>query len=281
MRQNIKNNYTKLLDSKLYNGKYYDYMIYKGETYKPSSLYLDEITIANFSNLVLCGSTLYSETLWSGATNSGVEMNDIGLTGVDNGFICFDKTTITNKEFIDIFLNSHYSIEPDDVRLFLTPVTGNTQLFEYPMFIDEEDEQRYLSLKGGFYQGFFKLDGFDYQVLPDNFNNDLVFHFDIRPRTDYEISMNTVNNFHPENNGIFFYLGTRAENKFWKYYKRNPEEYGFDETHNESEYCDSIYDGIVDDEYFSDDYIQKEKQINESDLTDSDGHALDRYWIYC
>ena len=142
MRQNIKNNYTKLLDSKLYNGKYYDYMIYKGETFVPSSLYLDDITIANFSNLVLCGTTLYSETLWSGATNGGVEMDDIGLTGVDNGFICFDKTTITNKEFMDLFLNSHYSIEPDDVRLFLNPITGNTQLFEYPMSIEEENNQR-------------------------------------------------------------------------------------------------------------------------------------------
>lgn len=263
------------MDSKLYNGRYYDFMLYKGETSKLSEIDLESMTIADFSSLNIVNGILYSDIMWSGATNNGVEMNDIGLTGVDNGLICFDKTTITAEEFMEIFLNSQYKIESGDTRLFMTPITGNTQLFEYPMYLEDGDD-RYISFKGGFYQGFFKLDGFEYQVLPEHMSEDLVFHFDIRPRSDYDLSVNTVNYFHPENSGIFFYLGTRAENKFWKYYKRNPDENDFDENQNSNEYCDSIYDGIVDDEYFSDDYIQKEKSIDEYDLVDSEGHELDK-----
>lgn len=272
MHQNIKNKHSRILDSKLYNGNYYDFMLYKGESFVPSLAYLESLLLADFTNLTNCGSTIYSDVTWSGATNNDVEMNDIGLTGVDNGFIWFDKTTISNEEFLEIFLHSQYNIESGDTRLFMTQVSGNTQLFDYNLNI-ESGETNYISFKGGFYQGFFKLDGFDYQVLPDHMYDDLVFHFDLRPRTDYEISENTLNNLHPENSGIFFYLGTRAENKFWNFYQSgNP--YNFDESSIEQVYCDDIYDTIIDNEYFIDDYAMKEKPINENELTDSDGNSL-------
>lgn len=279
MHQNIKNKHSRVLDSKLYNGHYYDFMLYKGETSKLSEIELESMLIADFSSLNIVDGVLYSDVLWSGATNNGVVMNDIGLTGVDNGFICFDKSKISPEEFLEIFLHSTYSIESGDTRLFMTPITGNTQLFEYPMYLEENDE-KYLSFKGGFYQGFFKLDGFEYQVLPEHMTEDLLFHFEIRPRTDYTISDNTVNNLHPNNNGIFFYLGTRAENKFWKYYKINPDDNDFAESQIENPYCDSIYDGIVDNEYFLDDYIGKETVIDEYGLTDSEGHELDKNGYY-
>ena len=223
MHQNIKNKHSRILDSKLYNGRYYDFMLYKGETSKLSETDLESMLIADFSNLNIIDGILYSDIMWSGATNNGVEMNDIGLTGVNNGLIKFDKSTITHEEFIDVFLHSQYNIESGDTRLFMTPITGNTQLFDYPMSLEEdvENNYKYISFNGGFYQGFFKLDGFDYQVLPEHMSEDLVFHFNIRPRNDYELNSNTVNFLHPENSGIFFYMGTRAENKFGEYYSNN------------------------------------------------------------
>ena len=123
--------------------------------------------------------------------------------------------------FLDLLLNSKYTIEEGDNRLFLTPVTGNTQMYNYPLYLIENEEEKYIACKGGFYQGFFKLYGYDYNVLPHKIDNEWVMHFDLRPRTDYEVDDMLVNYTHPDNDGIFFFMGTRAENKFWPFYKTN------------------------------------------------------------
>lgn len=219
MKQNILINHKKTLDAKLYNEKYYDFMLFGGGVIQRDLSYLNNLCIADFSKLNIINGILYSDVTWSGATNSGVELNNIGFTGVDNGLISFKKDRITNEQFLELYLNSQYKIESEDTRLFLTPITGNTQEYNYPMFLSED--KSYISFKGGFYQGFFKLQGHDYQVLPDKFNDDLTLHFEIRPRTDYEVGDDTINKLHPNNKGIFFYIGTRAENKFWPFYKTN------------------------------------------------------------
>lgn len=285
MRQNIKNKFHQRLDSKLYNEKYYDFMLYAGETSKQSSIEIENMAIADFSSLNVIDDALYSDVVWSASTNTGVDLKDIGMTGVDNGFIKFDKTTISNKEFLDLFFHSEYKIESGDTRLFMKPICGNTQVFSYPMSIVEDNDTKYLSLKGGFYQGFFKLYGFDYQVLPSNINNDLILHFDLRPRSDYETQDNIVNAIHPENSGTFFFMGTRAENKFWNLYNGDNEEFAKDEpiaddyfSPEESAYlqeiCDSLYDDQFDSEYFTDGYAEDEKIKDISEYTDSNGTSL-------
>ena len=184
MQQNIKINYTKILDSKLYNGYYYDFMLYKGEVAYQSLADIENMAIADFSTWDIASGILYSTVTWPNAINDGVDMEDIGMTGVDNGIIKFDKYNITNKEFLDLYFHSKYHIEEGDMRLFMTPVTGNTQLYNYPMYLVNDAEGRYLSLKGGFYQGYVKLEGFDYQILPISYNREYIFHFELRPRTD-------------------------------------------------------------------------------------------------
>lgn len=219
MHQNIKNNNVKSLDAKLYSAKYYDFMLYKGETAYQDLNDLSNMSIADFSSLNIVSGILYSTIMWSGATNNGVEMNDIGFTGMDNGLISFKKDRITNEQFLELLINSQYTIESGDTRLFLTPVTGNTQKYDYPMYLVETDDEKYIVCKGGFYQGFFKLFGHDYQVLPNKIDNEWFMHFELRPRSDYEVADNTVNYLRPNNEGIFFFMGTRAENKFWPFYK--------------------------------------------------------------
>lgn len=221
MHQNIKINNTKSINAKLYNGNYYDFMLYKGETLSQSIDEINEITMADFSDLNITSGVLYSNISWSGATNEGVEMDDIGFTGMDNGLISFRKDRITNAEFLDLLINSEYKIESGDTRLFLTPITGNTQRYEYPMFLYEDENEKYIACKGGFYQGFFKLVGHNYQVLPHNIDNEWVMHFNLRPRSDYKVDGNLINFHHKNNEGIFFFMGTRAENKFWPFYKTN------------------------------------------------------------
>ena len=93
------------------------------------------------------------------------------------------------------------------------------------MFLDVEETGCFLSFQGGFYQGFYKLFGKEwcYQTLPNGPDYEWNLYFDIRPRSDYKVGVTTVNHIHPENKGIFFYLGTRAENKFWSLYKTDEE----------------------------------------------------------
>ena len=220
MRQNIKNNYTRSFDTKLYSGNYYDFMLFKGKTIKYNKSYIDSLAIADFSDLDIKDGTLYSNTNWTKAINDGINLYNIGFTGVDNGLISFRKDRISNEEFLELYLNSSLKIETGDNRLFLNPVTGNTLEYEYPMHLIE-DKERYIACKGGFYQGFFKLHGSNYQVLPHELNEDWVFHFELRPRSEYEVTSNLVNYTHDNNKGIFFFMGTRAENKFWPFYKVN------------------------------------------------------------
>jgi hypothetical protein len=217
MRQNITNNHIKKLDSKLYKANYHDFMLFNGSTMQYSMDYLELNKIADFSKLNIENSILYSDATWKKAINEGVEMKDIGFTGMDNGLISFRYDNITNEKLLDLFKKSTYKIESGDTRFFMSPITGNTVNYEYPLFLNEEEQ--YLECRGGFFQGFFKLFGHKYQVLPSSLENDITLHFEIRPRLDYEIETKTINYSHPENKGIFFYIGTRAENKFWSYYK--------------------------------------------------------------
>lgn len=221
--QNIKNNYARSLKMRLYNDKYYDYMLYKGNVRGADNL--SEMTIADFScPFDMEDNIIYSKMTWSEAVNDGVLMEDIGFTGTDNGLISFKKDRISNFDYLEILTGSTYSIEKDDFRFFMSPVTGNTLNFDYPLYLEENEEDGcYISMKGGFYQGFYKLYGFDYQVLPNIIENEWNLTFQLRPRSDYEVGVRTVNHIHPENKGMFFFIGTRAENKFSHIYKMDEE----------------------------------------------------------
>ena len=193
--------------------------------------------------------------IWENAKNDGVELYDIGLTGMDNGFINFRKDRISNQEFYDLLTNSHFHIDENDKRLFLTPISGNTLEYSYPY----EFKDGYVSLKGGFFQGFFKLYGFNYQTLPDSIENFWSIEFTLR-KHEYETDDNILNIYNPNNSGIFFYIGTRAENKFWDQYNtldqfenNNRIEYNSDDyVNNESPYKLNT-SNIIYSDYFNDD----------------------------
>lgn len=196
---------------------------------------------------------------WEDAVNNGIELNNIGLTGVDNGLITFDKTGITEEEFMELYSNSKMVIPADDLRLHTTKVDGNNKIYSYPNEYVTEDGMNVAKLQGGFFQGFFKTgNGCNYQVLPSEIEHGWTMEFTLKPgkfqsnysvkREKYsEIDYNSdgwdgtlkdneysdgylvdnytddnpapiLNDIYPENEGIFFYIGTRAENKWWKYY---------------------------------------------------------------
>jgi hypothetical protein len=105
------------------------------------------------------GDTLYNLVDWTGSTvyGSGVTLNDIGLTGIDNGFIEYDCTGSTSgSTFLSAFTGSTLFLSSGDTRFFMTRVSGCT--YDYTITpLTGTTEGRYSRLCGGFYQGFFKL----------------------------------------------------------------------------------------------------------------------------
>lgn len=226
----------------LMNNEYWDFVISNDTT---PMKYIDKASISspecisayiNLSNsecIKTNGIVSMSDFTWSGATNNIDSLKDIGLTGMDNGIILFDKSTISNKEFYDLLTTSELKIESDK-RLFLYSVSGNTQDYSYP--IEYDDANNCFKLKGGFWQGFFKIYNQEYQVLPTDIENEWNLEFVLKPE-DYGEN-NTLNSSHPDNKGIFFYIGCRSENKFAQFYNSNINEFpdkGVDD------YCDSDY----------------------------------------
>ena len=270
MPQNIKINNVRSLDAKALLDEYYDFMLYKGEAYGAFSP--DECLAADFSEFQPDeNGRIHALSAWTGASNEGVELNDIGLTGIDNGFIKFRKDMISNYDFMNILTGSTFEINSADTRFFMSPVTGNTLEHCYPMSAVTNDEGKveYLSFNGGFYQGFYKLHGFDYQTLPNSLENGWTLNFKIRPRSDYQNSECSINYKHPENEGMFFYMGTRAENKFWEFYPngsalseefivRNAETEGYmGNDCNSGETYDMYTNNVMDGEYLQDELPEK------------------------
>jgi len=181
----------------------------------------------NDSNIYSTGSTsadtIYSLVSWTGATNSGYTFNTFGLTGIDNGYITYNELSgdTSNTALLSALTGTTIVIPSGDTRLILNSVTGMTGAYEYPIDILSGSTGDYAKLCGGFYQGYYKLDGYDYQVLPERVAKGWVSDFWLRKDdlscTGY--TGTTLNDTYPENKGFFFYIGTRAENKFWNIFE--------------------------------------------------------------
>lgn len=264
---NILNHNRNLIDFLLSEEDYWDFhlsteMGYGGSlgglTTECLSAYID----LNDPNCVFWDD-IYSkgDYVWEDAVNEGVILDYIGVTGVDNGFISYQKDRISNKEFLDIFLHSSYDTSGDELKLHMRKVNGNNQIYDYSNDLTQIDGKDVAKLNGGFYQGFSKIYGKDYQVLPYALENGWSFEVRLK-KSDLHNDKLTINETHPENKGIFLYIGTRAENKWWEKYK-------VDETIDKSttnEYQDG---GYVEDGYITDDsdvnssYIQEDEPSND------------------
>lgn len=200
---------------------------------------------------------------WEDAVNNGLELNHIGYTGIDNGLILFDKDNITQEELDEIKLNSVLALEAEDYRLRLTPVNGNNKIYSYDTEFISDEDINVVKLNGGFYQGFFKINnGCNYQVLPNKLGDGWTMEFVLKPE-DYEKDPDKtiLNDVYPDNKGIFFYIGTRAENKWYKIYKEGGGE-PIEPTIDDTIFCGTItYEGLS----------------SNNPLTDEDILALPRY----
>jgi hypothetical protein len=155
---------------------------------------------------------------------------DIGLTGTDNGLvenIKGDEIYFTNGFFDESLKFERLYF---DRRLKMFQVTGYTdspnvrfsgfdKTVLYEVVSKEDSVGKYHELYGGFYQGFYKLFGYDYEILPERMNKGWTVEMLLKPRLSNEYTPSsgetTLNELYPENKNMFFYFGARAENKYY------------------------------------------------------------------
>jgi hypothetical protein len=226
---NLNNFNFNKLDLRLSNADYWDFFIANDDVFnvrgcsgatigESNVIYYDFGNPAIYSSGALSADTIFSLTHWTGATNSGYTLNTVGLTGIDNGFITFNKQVgdTTNQTLLTALTGSSLTIPPQDFRMMMTRVTGMTGNNIYPMDVVVTTGMSQVDLWGGFYQGYYKLDGTNYELIPPRYNQAWSAEFLLKPSSLVSPYVGqTLNNLYPENSGIFFYLGTRAENKFW------------------------------------------------------------------
>jgi len=232
---NIKKNNIDNHQLRILGINYYDFFLTNSDNinYIPNgeSLYDDCLISSidlNSNECIDSNNILYSKTeyFWNNAINNNVILSDIGLTGLDNGFINYYSQ---NSNIIELFTTSTLSLINNDTRLMLNPVNGYIHNLQYNTSLNHENNLKYISFNGGFYQGFFKLYGYNYQVLPIAPNKEFAWEFIIRPNNEI-IDTNTINYFYPNNAGFFFYIGLRAENKFYYYNNNNTLDSNYNEV---------------------------------------------------
>ena len=196
------------------------------------------LSYKNFnSNNVFVSQNYYNPNNEDLTCFSSSTLCDVGLTGIDNGLV--DKMTGETLNYTKGLYNDFLKFDRlhFDRRFKLFQVTGYTQsnnkfsgitkdtLYEV---VSKNDPQfgKYHELYGGFYQGFYKLFGFDYEVLPERSSKGWSVEMLLRPRFVNEYNPlpteTTLNEMYPKNKNTFFYFGTRAENKFYHHADGHP-----------------------------------------------------------
>ena len=223
------------------------------------------------SSLKYCvkGEWLYGfpDYLWRDYVSIDYTLENIGYTGVDNGLFKYRKDMITNYRFTKTYKNNWFEIYEDEPMLKLHQVSGNTMKYEYPIEISDG----VIKLMGGFYQGFYRTECGKYSILPNELDDVWNFEFVLK-REDFEglSEKKILNNSHPNNKGLFFYMGTRSENKWVEIYK---------EGHDE---CNDTFSP---DDYVEDSYVSKKSYIigNFSNVNpdfDEESNDFDDYFDY-
>lgn len=229
-----------------------------------------------------------NEVVWNDSVCEDVTLDYFGSVGVDNGRVQYRKDRITNKEFIKLFTTTELKVD-NDKRLRLSKVDGNNQIYDYSNNLVYVDDVEACKLNGGFYQGFFKIYDKKYQTLPHKLGSGWTMSVKLK-KSEFENDKFTINKSHPQNKGMFLYIGTRAENKWFEYYsitldkKVSPTRYsdaiemsdnsinsGYivekEETPKEpQDYLSSIYsvdygEDVIKDKYVEDGYIEKDEFI--------------------
>lgn len=163
-----------------------------------------------------------------------IVLNNIKLTGYDNGLLTPDVSAFDFPVKLDYNDNTFTLYR-------VSGYTGSNSNFN----VSYNENNRTINFNGGFLQGFYKIYGTKYSTLPQYIENG---EWDL----EFVLSPKSLGN-----NNIFFYMGTRAENKFANIYNDNElsKKYGNKKTSNGISYSlDKFYEIKTDNKYL-DEYI--------------------------
>lgn len=159
--------------------------------------------------------------IWEDAISFDKNLCDIGLTGYDNRFVDDFTGHVYNPSGDTLFCA--YSVSGDVFCYNYSYQSGD--VYQYQNELKKEPE--HVQFCGGFFQGFYKLEGYDYETLPNVYPKGWTKEFWIKPNEcgtgDTCTVINTggviesqmmLNDYFPDNKGIFYFKGIRAENKF-------------------------------------------------------------------
>ena len=143
------------------------------------------------------GFTSVSLNQWAGAYSDNINLYDFGLTGYDNGRV--DR------------MYSGLTLTPQDLKVTLYRVgynnseyvySGETQydIYGISAVTTGSSVGNYFELNGGYLQGFFKLQDYNFELFP--------------PRYDEGITIETLIQVNSGSSGLFFLMGARAEDKY-------------------------------------------------------------------
>ena len=163
------------------------------------------------------------------------DLCDVGLTGIDNGLVKeLSGETIQINTGLYTTQSDKFSRYKYDRRMKMHPITGfttsenrlwNDNSYSYDLsYNDAGGDIGYVArLDGGFFQGFYKVAGYDYQIFPERPSLGWSAEFMLRYRWTGDTSVG-LNSRYPNNKGTFFYMGARAENKFYHYADGSPKQ---------------------------------------------------------
>jgi hypothetical protein len=198
-------------------------------------------TLCQVSPCVFSSDTIVSENYWNPTDTDPnfcpivTNLCDVGLTGIDNGLVQnMSGETIQVTTGLYTNISDKFSRYKYDRRMKLHPITGftttqnrlwNDGSYNYDLsYTNAGGDIGYVAtLNGGFYQGFYKLAGYDYQVFPERVSLGWTAEFMLKYRWTGNTSVG-LNVRYPENKGTFFYMGARAENKFYHYADGSPKQ---------------------------------------------------------
>jgi hypothetical protein len=153
------------------------------------------------------GLTAFSLTKWNGAVSDNINLYDFGLTAFDNGRtnIMWSGITLTPSD-------TKFSMYRIGYNTVINPTTGQTSglttTTQYSPITGitgtTATTDNYFNCNGGYLQGFFKLQEYNYTLFP--------------PRYNYGITIETILNLYSNSQGIFYMMGARAEDKYNPYY---------------------------------------------------------------
>jgi len=214
INENNFNNY----DIRLSNSAYWDLMLssdqgdFDTSLINPTTIYTGTSFAADFT---FAGASAYtSTTTYISATTTALSAEtlcDFVFTGVDNRRVSPD--VLTGLTYTGCCTggttNGALTLYSGNTALELYAVTGDN--YTYNM----EASGSTTSFRGGWYQGIFKIDGSRYEVLPYRYPAGWTTEFWLANHMTSGVAGN-MNLTKTNNAGIFFYLGQRAENKYWK-----------------------------------------------------------------